>query len=137
MAMTHGFELLIADNGKGMTPSQLREAMRYGAEREYEKEDLGKFGLGLKTASLSQCQRLSIASRNNPARADITAYCWDMAHIEKTNRWEILPLERNGIGPAIREPLKETTGTVVLWQRLNRILGYKHPYGEISSITTN
>ncbi len=120
----------IADNGKGMTPSELREAMRYGAEREYEKEDLGKFGLGLKTASLSQCQRLSVASRTNPARADIMAYCWDMAHIEKTNRWEILPLGRNGLGPAIREPLKETTGTVVLWQRLDRILGYKHPYGE-------
>ncbi|WKZ15499.1 MAG: ATP-binding protein [Candidatus Jettenia caeni] len=120
----------IADNGRGMTPSQLREAMRYGAEREYEREDLGKFGLGLKTASLSQCQRLSVASRTNPGRADIAAYCWDMAHIEKTNRWEILPLERNGLGPAIREPLKETTGTVVLWQRLDRILGYRHPYGE-------
>lgn len=120
----------IADNGKGMAPTELREAMRYGAEREYEKEDLGKFGLGLKTASLSQCQRLSVASRTNPVRADITAYCWDMAHIDKTNRWEILPLDRNGLGPAIREPLKETTGTVVLWQRLDRILGYKHPYGE-------
>lgn len=122
----------IADNGRGMTPSDLREAMRYGADREYEKDALGKFGLGLKTASLSQCQRLSIASRTNSARADITAYCWDMAHIEKTNRWEILTLERNGLGPAIREPLKETTGTVVLWQRLDRILGCKHPYGEIA-----
>jgi len=120
----------IADNGIGMSAAQLREAMRYGAEREYEKDDLGKFGLGLKTASLSQCQRLSVASRINPLRADIAAYCWDMAHIEKTNRWEILPLVRNGLGPAIREPLKDTTGTVVLWQRLDRILGCKHPYGE-------
>lgn len=120
----------IADNGKGLTPAQLREAMRYGAKREYAKEDLGKFGLGLKTASLSQCQRLSVASRTNPERADIAAYCWDIEHIEETNRWEILPLERNGLGPAIREPLKEKNGTVVLWQRLDRILGYKHPYGE-------
>lgn len=120
----------ITDNGRGMTSSQLREAMRYGAERQYEKEDLGKFGLGLKTASLSQCQRLSVASRVSPNHADISAYCWDIAHIEKTNRWEILALERNGLGPAIREPLRETTGTVVLWQRLDRILGYKHPYGE-------
>lgn len=53
----------IADNGKGMRPEQLREAMRYGAEREYEIDALGKFGLGLKTASMSQCQRLSVASR--------------------------------------------------------------------------
>src|SRR6266550_8733388 len=46
----------IADDGKGMKPDQLREAMRYGAEREYDADDLGKFGLGLKTASMRQCQ---------------------------------------------------------------------------------
>jgi hypothetical protein len=120
----------IADNGVGMKPDQLREAMRYGAEREYDVDDLGKFGLGLKTASMSQCQCLSVASRWNPDRADIAAYSWDLAHIERTNRWEILPLDRNGLGPAIRQPLKDTIGTVVLWQRLDRILGYKQPYGE-------
>lgn len=120
----------IADNGRGMKPEALREAMRYGAERNYDANDLGKFGLGLKTASMSQCQRLSVASRWNRSRSDITAYAWDLAHIEKTNRWEILPLERNGLGPTIRQPLKDTIGTVVLWQRLDRILGYRHPYGE-------
>lgn len=120
----------IADNGKGMTAVELREAMRYGAERDYTDDDLGKFGLGLKTASMSQCQRLSVASRWNRERADVSAYCWDLEHIDRTNRWEILPLERTGLGPAIREPLKDTTGTVVLWQRLDRILGYRHPYGE-------
>lgn len=120
----------IADNGKGMTPKQLREAMRYGSEREYGDDDLGKFGLGLKTASMSQCQCLSVASRCNADRANIAAYTWDLDHIQKTNRWEILPIEDSDLGPAIRQPLKENTGTVVLWQRLDRILGYKHPYGE-------
>lgn len=120
----------IADNGKGMKPDELREAMRYGAERDYDEDDLGKFGLGLKTASMSQCQCLSVASRWNCERADIAAYSWDLDHIEQTNRWEILPIERNSLGPAIRQPLKDTTGTVVLWRRLDRILGYKHPYGE-------
>lgn len=120
----------ITDNGKGMKPDELREAMRYGAERKYDEDDLGKFGLGLKTASMSQCQLLSVASRWNPDRADIAAYSWDLAHIERTNRWEILPLERNGLEPMIRQALKDGRGTVVLWQRLDRILGYKHPYGE-------
>jgi Histidine kinase-, DNA gyrase B-, and HSP90-like ATPase len=120
----------IADNGKGMAPEELREAMRYGAERDYDDDDLGKFGLGLKTASMSQCQRLSVATRWNRNRADIAAYAWDLDHIEKTNRWEILPIERNGLGPAILEPLRDTRGTVVLWQRLDRILGFRHPYGE-------
>lgn len=122
----------IADNGAGMKPDVLREAMRYGAEREYDDDDLGKFGLGLKTASMSQCQRLSVASRWNPSRADIAAYSWDIDHIEKTNRWEILPLDHSGLAKTIRDPLKDTTGTVVLWERLDRILGYKHPYGEVA-----
>src|ERR1044072_8944601 len=122
----------IEDKGLGMTTSELKEAMRYGTEREYEDDDLGKFGLGLKTASMSQCQRLSVASRVNAQRADIAAFCWDLDHIEKTNRWEILPLERNGLGPAVRKPLKDATGTVVLWQKLDRILGYHYPYGEMA-----
>lgn len=122
----------IADNGKGMTSPQIKEAMRYGSEREYSEQDLGKFGLGLKTASLSQCQRLTVASRTNRGRADIAAYCWDLEHINKTNRWEIISLAGNGLGPAIREPLKESPGTIVLWQRLDRILGFKHPYGEFA-----
>jgi len=122
--------LRIADNGTGMKPDELREAMRYGAHRDYNADDLGKFGLGLKTASMSQCQCLSVASRWNPERADISAYSWDLAHIERTNRWEILPADKNAL--SIRQPLKDTTGTVVLWQRLDRILGYKHPYGEAS-----
>lgn len=122
----------ITDNGKGMTPEQLREAMRYGSERDYGDDDLGKFGLGLKTASMSQCQCLSVASRYNRDRANISAYSWDLDHIIKTNRWEILPSDDSDLGPAIRQPLKDTTGTVVLWQRLDRILGYKHPYGEMA-----
>jgi hypothetical protein len=120
----------IADNGKGMTAEELREAMRYGADREYESDDLGKFGLGLKTASMSQCQRLSVASRWNPDRSDIAAYAWDLDHIERTNRWEILPLDRSPLTHSVRDPLKDAPGTVVLWERLDRVLGFKHPYGE-------
>jgi anti-sigma regulatory factor (Ser/Thr protein kinase) len=120
----------IADNGRGMSPGQLREAMRYGSTRDYADGDLGKFGLGLKVASLSQCQRLTVASRTNRSRADISAYSWDLGHIETTNRWELLSIGRHGNGPSLRAPLKDSIGTVVLWQRLDRILGYDDPTGE-------
>jgi hypothetical protein len=119
----------IADNGRGMAPAELREALRYGAERDYEEDDLGKFGLGLKTASLSQCQRLTVASRTNPQRAVVAAYCWDLEHIGTTDRWEVLAVGPGENGPSVRLPLKDTTGTVVLWQRLDRMLGYQLPYG--------
>src|ERR1019366_2495603 len=68
----------IADNGTGMTPAQIREALRYGADRDdYDADEaLGKFGLGLKTASMSQCQRLTVASRSSTERAEIYAHSW-------------------------------------------------------------
>lgn len=121
---------LISDNGKGMSTSELREAMRYGADRDYDTEDLGKFGLGLKTASMSQCSCLTVASRQNTSRADISAYCWDLDHIKATNRWEILQVATASLQEAARQHLKETTGTVVIWERLDRILGYRKPDGE-------
>lgn len=122
----------IADNGNGMPLAVLKEAMRFGSEREYDGEDLGKFGLGLKTASLSQCLRFTVATRNNPARADINAYCWDVDHVSATNRWEILPVKSAELHEGVRQHLKDTTGTVVIWERLDRILGYKRPDGEMA-----
>ena len=120
----------IADNGRGMTEEELLEAMRYGSEREYSEENLGKFGLGLKTASLSQCRRLTVASRNNSSSMNLVARCWDLEHIERENRWEVIRLNGTELEPGITEPLRGNAGTVVLWERLDRILGYKHPYGE-------
>ncbi len=119
----------ISDDGKGMSEEQLKEAMRYGSERTYKEEDLGKFGLGLKTASMSQCQLFSVASRTWPELKIIYSYCWDMDHIEKTNRWEILP-PRKEIKTLLYDPLEDHPGTVVLWEQLDRFLGYKHPYGD-------
>jgi len=122
----------IADDGMGMKPDILREAMRFGSNRDYAEDDLGKFGLGLKTASLSQCECFSVASRWNRDRADIAGYTWDLEHVDRTNRWEIIPLDREGATATVRDPLKEHPGTVVLWRRLDRLLGYRHPYGESS-----
>jgi hypothetical protein len=123
----------IADNGTGMKPAQIREALRYGAAREYDmKESLGKFGLGLKTASMSQCQRLTVASRSSVERAEIYAHAWDLDHVMATDKWEILEVDRDEDPELLQEPLLEHTGTVILWRRLDRILGYKHPYGEMA-----
>jgi hypothetical protein len=120
----------IADNGRGMTPDRLREAMRFGSAGEYEADDLGKFGLGLKSASLSQCRRLTVASRTSKERARVTAYSWDLDHLESKDRWEVLPTAMSNLPTPIQDRLHGSTGTVVFWQRLDRILGYKHPYGE-------
>ncbi|MBK7942783.1 MAG: ATP-binding protein [Flavobacteriales bacterium] len=119
----------IADNGSGMSPAILKEAMRYGSERDYSEDDLGKFGLGMKTASMSQCRRLTVSSQTKGA-GSITSYSWDLAHIGKTNRWEILPIAQSELPWTTKDKFKEGFRTVVRWDELDRILGYKHPYGE-------
>lgn len=120
----------IADNGVGMSGTAITEAMRFGTERNYEADELGKFGLGLKTASLSQCSRLTVASRNDSTTRQIETRQWDLAHVEKTNRWEIIDVPAIDCPKNLVEPLQGATGTVIMWELLDRLLGYKIPWGE-------
>ena len=77
----------ICDDGFGMTKEELFDAMKYGSEqkRGYRSEDdLGRFGLGLKAASLSQCKRLTVASKKG---GKIAAYIWDLDVILEKKDW--------------------------------------------------
>ncbi len=56
--------VLIADNGSGMTETELNEALRFGTRRDYELGELGRYGLGLKTASISQGRRVTVSRRS-------------------------------------------------------------------------
>ncbi len=122
--------LTIMDNGIGMTSGGLQEALRFGTKRDYYSEgDLGRFGLGLKTASLSQCEKFTVSSRKSQQRALVSSYCWDLPHISETNSWEILEVEPLELKPEVFAHLKTTTGTVVTWERLGRLLEYRYPAG--------
>jgi hypothetical protein len=121
--------LRIADNGHGMDGNAVTEAMRYGAKQSYEEDSLGKFGLGLKTASLSQCRQLSVASRKSE-RTRIEARKLDLDHVLESDRWEIFALDSGRCDERLVEPIGQGAGTVVLWQSLDRVLGYKVPSGK-------
>jgi Histidine kinase-, DNA gyrase B-, and HSP90-like ATPase len=124
-----GSYLRVVDDGVGMTERELDEAMRYGSARRYGSDDLGQFGLGLKTASLSQCRRLSVATRTT-RKGRIRIRRWDLDRVAESDAWV---LERPGAldcRQELTDPLRETTGTVVLWEKLDRILGSRRPDGE-------
>ena len=78
--------ITILDDGEGMDDSELFNAMKYGSNKEYyDTNDLGRFGLGLKSASLSQCRILTVASKKENV---IVAYQWDLDSVIQNREWD-------------------------------------------------
>lgn len=80
-------QLIILDDGLGMSSCELYEAMRYGSNnplRQREEDDLGRFGLGLKSASLSQCRRLVVFCKKDGI---ISGYSWDLDYVVEKGSW--------------------------------------------------
>ena len=118
----------VADDGMGMTARELDEAMRYGSGSTYGGDSLGRFGLGLKTASLSQCRRLTVASRTT-SRGRIEIRRWDLDEVARHDTWRLERLTPRQCPPELTDPLATTSGTVVMWERLDRVLDYRRPDG--------
>ena len=116
--------IAILDNGYGMNAEELEDAMRYGSQSPNDKRDatdLGRFGLGLKTASLSQCRTLTVVSKKG---GNIEARCWDIDHVIRNKDWSLMVLDRedeiNAI-PHIKKLCELESGTLVVWQNLDRL----------------
>ncbi len=113
----------IIDNGDGMTTEELFDAMKYGSENKRDgrsEDDLGRFGLGLKAASLSQCRRLTVASKRD---GRLSAYIWDLDIIEKKHDWYVMECTDEMID-SLRfvDALKANEhGTLVLWENFDVI----------------
>ncbi|MBG6204672.1 hypothetical protein IWQ48_005841 [Labrenzia sp. EL_13] len=114
----------ISDNGHGMDRKTLVEAMRPAGRHPFEPRepaDLGRFGLGLKTASLSQGSLLAVASRVE--NSGIEARYWDLEHVADVDAWQLLrgmPAEIAADADCLSD---RPHGTVVVIARLDRLLG--------------
>ena len=107
----------ILDDGEGMSDEKLFEAMRYGSmasETERNEDDLGRFGLGMKAASLSQCRNLTVVSYSKGKRS---AYTWDYNYIQEKENWIIQELTSQEIDklPYASQIAEQTKGTLVIW----------------------
>lgn len=113
----------IVDDGHGMDEAALVAAMRPGSRAPAESRgphDLGRFGLGLKTASLSQCRVLTVVSRTSSGTA---ARRWDLDHVARVNDWQLLVGIPDDVEEDARLPVEFPTGTLVLWTELDRLTG--------------
>ncbi|KVT85554.1 hypothetical protein WK59_11235 [Burkholderia ubonensis] len=124
--------LLIADNGDGMDREGLINAMQYGSKARPSAASLGKYGLGLKTASTAFCKRLSVISRPNGSTLPLMA-TWDLYHVAKVNKWSLLLSEScdHEALQLLNHVAPDHAGTVVLWENVDRLIkDYSDPSGK-------
>lgn len=121
-----GFDSVISilDNGSGMSEMELDKGMRLGEISPLENRkmsDLGRFGLGLKTASFSQCRRLTVASRK---KSELSCLRWDLdvIAIRNDDGWYLLEGAHQGSENLLSELNNYTSGTIVLWEVLDRVI---------------
>lgn len=118
--------LAVIDDGDGMSPDELSGAMRLGSQNPLElreREDMGRFGLGMKTASFSQCRILTVVSR---ASGEVSGREWDLDLIKEDpeRRWKLRVLDAEEIETALEQSVSGDSGTVILWRKMDRLDNY-------------
>ena len=115
--------ICVTDDGHGMTEERLLNAMRPGSQNPLEKRDasdLGRYGLGLKTASFSQCRRLSV--RSQVTKDAPSTRCWDLDFVARKKRWFLLREAGATAEPHFVRLSKMPHGTTVLWEEMDRLV---------------
>ena len=110
--------LAVLDNGSGMNYSGLVESMRHAGKGPSDKRnanDLGRFGLGMKTASLSQCRQLYVVSK---LQGEINAVGWLIDTVARTNDWTLTVFDRSEYikFPCFDLLTELETGTLLIWK---------------------
>ena len=111
----------ILDDGVGMSEEELFEAMRPGTRSPLEirsSTDLGRFGLGLKTASFSQCRRLTVVTRRDSV---VSCATWDLDAVAERDRW-VIKIADSPDDVRWSDTLQRD-GTLVVWEKLDRLVG--------------
>ncbi|NKA73605.1 ATP-binding protein [Ralstonia solanacearum] len=116
--------MAILDDGRGMDDSELESAMTLGDKSPLDArdpEDLGRFGMGLKTASFSQCRRLTVATAKSGSHACLR---WDLDELARNPDmgWALLEGPAPGSEPFIGAMLERSHGCLVLWESMDRIV---------------
>jgi hypothetical protein len=112
---------LIKDDGFGMDNQGLIQALTPGSKNpndERDATDLGRFGLGLKTASFSQCRYMMAVSKK--ANHEVVSWTWDLDHVQVSRKWELIGYPVDASFRAEMDNLE--SGTMILWKNLDRML---------------
>lgn len=122
----------ILDNGVGMSKKELNNAMIFGSDRSdkiNDQLDLGRFGLGLKSASLSQCRELVVVSKKHD---EINCMSYNLDNIEIENEWNMIIFDAEEINylPKIKLLQEYDTGTLVIWRKFDKIENFAKEFSD-------
>ena len=113
--------IALVDNGSGMSEKGLTEAMRFGSEADVNRRTLGKFGMGMKLASLSYAQSLTVVTTQNSRPA--AARRWSVRNIGAG--WACTRISAGDAAKVVNAPWGELSparhGTAVLWDDIDRL----------------
>lgn len=112
----------ITDDGLGMDKEELVIAMTPGSkdpQDERDENDLGRFGMGLKTSSFSQCKALTVITKKE--NYQLIKRCWDLDYVNQTGKWNLLDYLSNNFFLEILQGLGH--GTTVVWEKMDRLVG--------------
>lgn len=113
-------EVAIVDNGRGMDVDLLRRALRFGDSNRFnDRSGLGRFGMGLPNASVSQCERVEVYSWQN-GQAPLWTYI-DVNEIADGSLTEIPVPVPAPIPAPYQDFVDERKGTLVVWRRCDRL----------------
>lgn len=118
--------LLIVDDGCGMDQDELDIAMTFGGaincQEDRPKNDLGRFGMGLKTASLSQCTKLEVITKKE---GSFVGGCWDLTYIKKYDTWDYIVISEAECRTKVKDTFllddEIASGTAVIWSHFDRL----------------
>lgn len=115
----------IKDDGFGMNNEELIQAMKPGSKNPLDgrnNKDLGRFGLGLKTASFSQCRKLTVLSKKEGFQQAF--WTWDLDYVKESGKWELLKFLPDS--KLESEIDNQKSGTIVLWNDIDRLVKNFH-----------
>ena len=112
--------ITIRDDGYGMSNEEIIQAMRPGAQNPLEERsltDLGRFGLGLKTASFSQCRNLTVMSKQDGGA--VSYWTWSLDYVAQSDKWKLIKGAPDEYINALEDVAR---GTIVIWSHLDRVI---------------
>ena len=131
--------ITIRDDGTGMTDAELESALTLGGKSPLDTRapnDLGRFSMGLKSASFSQAKRLTVISRTAKS-SSFSILGWDLDKLERESDadWfleEGLSSESADKVSSIMDEM--LCGTLVLWEDLDRIVTPKFDVSHLGNL---